>query len=319
MTVHTPNATVYRASHNSWRSIGSVVATLYCTGDLRTIAGYSQPEKSMNSALRQIAILILVAMPIFAHASPQRIVSIGLCTDQLLLLLADREQIASLSNWALDERMSYMRDAVGDIPINHASIEEIILLEPDLVIASEFVGRDTMQYLQRLGYPVAQLPVPTSVAETYDLIRQMGRHIGNSGRAESMVDSMRQQLMEIRSRYANRPPKTLVTYGPNGYTIGANTLENDIFLQAGYRNLAAEMGIEGFQSISLERLIAADPDVLQVDRDLSRQNALATSRLTHPVITKIMRHREPLDIPLRLRICAGPMLIEAVEMMAARR
>ena len=273
----------------------------------------------MEFVLRQIMILLVVAMPVLAHGKPQRIVSIGLCTDQLLLMLADREQIASISSWALEERMSYMRDAVGDIPINHASIEEIIRFEPDLVIASEFVGRDTMQFLKRLGYPVAQLQVPTSIAETYDLIREIGQRTGNATRAEDLIDSMQQELADISSRYATRPQKTFIIYGPNGFTIGAKTLENDIFVHAGYRNLAAEMGIEGFQSISLERLIAADPDVLQIDRNLSQQDALATSRLTHPVIAKIIRQREPLDIPLRLRICAGPMITEAVEMMAARR
>lgn len=273
----------------------------------------------MISVFRHFAILILIALPLFAHAKPQRIVSIGLCTDQLLLLLAEREQIASLSSWVLDEDLSYMRDAVGDIPINHASIEEIIRFEPDLVIASEFVGRDTLQMLQRLGYPVARLPVPTSVSETYELIREMGRQTGNSARAGELIESMRSELADIRSRYATRPQKTLIVYGPNGFTIGANTLENDIFVHAGYRNLAAEMGIDGFHSISLEQLIAANPDVLQIDRNLSRQNALANSRLTHPVIEKIIGQREALDIPLRLRICAGPMITEAVEMMAARR
>jgi iron complex transport system substrate-binding protein len=75
---------------------------------------------------------------------PQRIVSIGLCTDQLLLMLADRGQIASLSVWAKDANMSYMIDSVGDIPLNNASIEEVVRLQPDLVLASEFVAWDTV-------------------------------------------------------------------------------------------------------------------------------------------------------------------------------
>jgi iron complex transport system substrate-binding protein len=40
---------------------------------------------------------MLVSVPLFATDKPQRIVSIGLCTDQLLLMLAEREQIASVS------------------------------------------------------------------------------------------------------------------------------------------------------------------------------------------------------------------------------
>ena len=70
-------------------------------------------------------LLWFVAAPAGA-AKPQRIVSIGLCTDQLSLLLAERAQIASLSVWSRDRNMSYMIDAVGDIPLNNATVEEVI-------------------------------------------------------------------------------------------------------------------------------------------------------------------------------------------------
>lgn len=273
----------------------------------------------MDSMRRCLLLLLLTLLPFSTIGKPQRIVSVGLCTDQLLLMLAEREQIASVSHWVLDERMSYMRDAVGDIPINRATIEEIIRLKPDLVVASEFVARDTMRLLQLLGYPVYRFLVPTSVEETYGFIEEFGRQTGNESRAAEMIANMQARLSEIRGRYATRPPKTFIIFGPNGYTIGANTLEHDIFAHAGYHNLAAEMGIEGFQSVSLEQLVVANPDVLQVDLELSRQHSLATSHLTHPVIEKIIMQRELLDIPLNLRICAGPMIIEAVEMMAARR
>ena len=268
---------------------------------------------------RGLVLLLLTILSFSVVAKPQRIVSVGLCTDQLLLMLAERDQIASVSNWVLDERMSYMHAAVGDIPINHASIEEIIRLKPDLVIASEFVARDTTRLLKQLGYPVVRFLVPNSMDETYQLIEEFGRHTGNLARAQETITAMRTRLAEIQARYQTRPEKTFIIYGPNGYTIGANTLENDIFIHAGYRNLAAEMGIEGFQSISLEELVVADPDVLQIDLNLSQQQALATSHLTHPVIEKIIPRGELLDIPLNLRICAGPMITEAVEMMAKRR
>ena len=107
-------------------------------------------------------VLILISAPALAD-KPQRIVSIGLCTDQLLLMLAEPEQIASVSIWARDSNMSYMIDAVGDIPLNHASIEEVVGFEPDLVLASEFVAWDTLSLLRSLGYPVRQVPVVTSV------------------------------------------------------------------------------------------------------------------------------------------------------------
>ena len=262
--------------------------------------------------------LVLAAAPAMG-ASPQRIVSLGLCTDQLLLQLADRQQIASVSVWARHADMSYMIDAVGDIPLNSASIEEILQFEPDLVVASDYVAWNTVNFLRQLGVTVKQVPVATSVDEIYAVLNQFGAWTGNSARASALVAQMRRRLAEIERRYASRPRKSVIIYAPNGFTIGAETLENDLFERAGYRNLAAEMGITGFQSISLESLIAADPDVLQIDRDLSPQESLATATLEHPVLASLLRKREYLDIPLNLRICAGPMIVDAIEMMAARR
>jgi len=267
---------------------------------------------------------ILAAVTVFAAtgaqaASPQRIVSIGLCTDQLLLQIAEREQIASLSSWSVDPELSYLADSVGDIPLNDASVEAVVGFEPDLVLASTFAAWNTARLLRQLGYEVRQIPPVESIADIYELLRQVGRWTGNVPRAERLVGEMQQRLAEIERRYASRPEKTVIVYAPNGFTVGAGTLENDVFVHAGYRNLATEMGIEGFQPVALESLLAADPDVLQIDRDLSRPDSLATAYVGHPVLEKASQQREQLDIPVRLRICGGPMIVEAVEAMARRR
>ena len=264
-------------------------------------------------------VLILVSAPLFATDKPQRIVSIGLCTDQLLLLLAEREQIASLSVWAQDQNMSYMIDAVGDLPLNNSSVEEVIQYQPDLVVASKYAAWDSAKFLRQLGYAVKQIPLARSIADIYSLLRQFGEWTGNQQRAESVIVQMQSELAEIQQRYAGRPQKTVMVYSPNGFTIGDNTLENDLFNHAGYINLAAAMGIEGFQPIALETLIAANPDVLQIDRTLSRPASLPTAYVDHPALAKMIEHREYLDIPTRLRICAGPMITEAIESMAQRR
>lgn len=262
---------------------------------------------------------LLVSASLFAAEKPQRIVSIGLCTDQLLLMLAEREQIASLSVWAKDENMSYMIDAVGEIPLNNSSVEEVVRYQPDLVVASQFAAWDTAKFLRQLGYEVKQIPPAKSITDIYALLRQFGEWTGNQKRAEMMIHTMQQEIREIRERYTERPRKSVIVYSPNGFTIGANTLENDLFEHAGYINLAAKMGIDGFKPIALESLIAADPDVLQVDRTLSRADSLATAYMGHPALDKMIEHREYLDLPTRLRICAGPMITEAIENMARRR
>ena len=133
------------------------------------------------------ALLLFVVSLVNAGDRPQRIVSISLCTDQLLLLLAERDQIASLSTWAVDENMSYMIDAVGDIPLKDSSIEEIIRYQPDLVVANRFAAWDSTKFLRQLGNQVKQIPLAESIAEIYDLLREYGEWTGNQRRAVLFV------------------------------------------------------------------------------------------------------------------------------------
>jgi len=281
-------------------------------------------QQSYISILSALILMLAVVSPHplaagGAAVGPQRIVSIGLCTDQLLLMMAQRSQIASLTSSATSLQMSYMADAVGDIPLNNASVEEIIPYRPDLIVGTDFAARDTTRFLRQLGYEVKLAALPKTIEEIYTLLTRFGEWTGNQARAASMIAKMKHEIAEIQARYAHRPEKTMIIYSPNGYTIGANTLENDVLKYAGFRNLSAEMGIVGFKKISLEKVIEARPDFLQLDNHVFNRDSLASSYIGHPVLNKLVDNKEFLFIPSRLRACAGPMVTEAIDFMAQKR
>ena len=69
-----------------------------------------------------VAVALWLAPPALAEA-PSRIVSINLCADELLLSLADANQIAALSPYAVDEDLSFMAsEATG---FRHDAAEEL--------------------------------------------------------------------------------------------------------------------------------------------------------------------------------------------------
>src|SRR3546814_12608420 len=68
-----------------------------------------------------------------APAIPQRIVSINLCADQLVLALADRGQIAGLTKNATDPEMSGEAAKARGIALLSNSAEQILAIEPDLI------------------------------------------------------------------------------------------------------------------------------------------------------------------------------------------
>jgi iron complex transport system substrate-binding protein len=271
------------------------------------------------AVISSLAVLPLHSADIGVSSKPQRIVSIGLCTDQLLLTMVQRSQIASLTMSSTDQKMSYMADAVGDIPLNNTSVEEVIAYKPDLIVGSQFAARDTTRFLRQLGYEVKLVNLPRTVEQIYLQLTSFGEWTGNQLRAATIIKQMKQEIIDIQARFADRPEKTTIIYSPNGYTIGANTLEHDVLKHAGFRNLSAEMGIVGFKKISLEKVIAARPDFLQIDNHVYNRNSLASSYLGHPVLNKVVDNKEHLFIPSRIRACAGPMVTEAIAYMAQKR
>lgn len=251
--------------------------------------------------------------------SPKRIVSIGQCTDQLLLMVADREQIASLTYFAADPDISYMVHAVGDLPLNRAGAEEVISYQPDLVIGSTYASQDTARLLRTLGYRVELSEPPDTLEEVRQQIVRVGEWTGQQARAQQVVAEMDQRLRDIQERYAHRPTRRIMVYSPNGYTIGRHTLEDELFRAAGFHNVSAELGVEGFQTISMEQLVAAQPDFIQIDNYIYNQNSLASSYINHPVLKSMLPEERRLYMPTIWRDCAGPMVVDAIEYLASRR
>jgi len=63
--------------------------------------------------------------------------------------------------WAADPELSWLADEVGDIPLNHSLAEEIVPLQPDLVLAGQFSDVQVISLLRRLGIRVEVMEVET--------------------------------------------------------------------------------------------------------------------------------------------------------------
>src|SRR5690606_39297055 len=59
-------------------------------------------------------------------AAPRRIVSINACADQLLLALADRQQILALTHYARDPNMSFYADRAQGLPTIRGDAEQVL-------------------------------------------------------------------------------------------------------------------------------------------------------------------------------------------------
>lgn len=272
-------------------------------------------------AIRQIAatLLALAAMA-GADAQPQRIASLNLCTDQLLLLLVPRARIASVSDWAARPESSYMAEAARGLPLNRGLAEGVLPYHPDLIIAGQFNDPSMISLLRQLGYRVEVVSVPRNLDEARADILHFGELVGAERAARDLLRDMDQRLRRIAARIAGKPAQLAAVYAPNGVTVGRGTVLDDILSHAGLRNLAAERGVSGYGQFSLEQLLVAKPQwlILDVTAEVSG-GSIAHSYLQHPALAAVTANARVVAMPPRLSECVGPMTVDAIELLVSQR
>jgi iron complex transport system substrate-binding protein len=248
-----------------------------------------------------------------AH-KPTRIVSVNLCTDELVLRLADHQNIASVTWLAATSSASNVADLAMQVPVNHGLAEEVIPLAPDLVVAGLYTARAAVALLKRTGIPVLDLDVPRSLSEIRAQYRQVGEALGEAERAARIIAEMDSRLAGIPVNLTSPRPRAMV-FNANGYTIGKGTLTDEIITRAGMENLSATLGIDKYGQVSLETVVTNAVDVLIVSAYRDGPPAMATEVLRHPVLAKISDRTRIAVVPSRLWACAGPGNIDAIALL----
>src|SRR4030081_2112784 len=156
------------------------------TGQFRFLAG-----------LLAVAPVAVMGGSSVAAALP-RIASMNLCTDQLLIPLADPAQIVGLSRFSRDAWQSWVAGDAWSFPALSGGAEDVLLLNPDVVVASLFDKRSTRELLKAHGLHLAEFAVPQNLAEAEIQIREMGEIAGHPDRAAAEIARLDAALARAR-------------------------------------------------------------------------------------------------------------------------
>jgi iron complex transport system substrate-binding protein len=257
--------------------------------------------------------LVVLFLSVDTIAKPQRVVSLNLCADQLLIQLLEPEQLVGITQLASDPGASYLYEEAAQFHQHNDRIEEVIALKPDLVVAGAFTAQPTNQLLEELGYKVIKLGLPTTVDEIFQQITFLGEQINQQQRARGLILAMRDELAELALARQNIPPLRAVVYYANGFSAGNKTIVNEILKQAGLKNIAVELNLDYIAPLSLESLLASHPDVLLLGRLDDNTDSLAHQVLRHDAIDRYasLKQVQKIMVPDRYWSCAGPSSIAA--------
>src|SRR6202041_1735616 len=129
---------------------------------------------------------ILSPGPVSAPGLPH-IASMNLCMDQLLISLADPEQILGLSRYARERFESFSADDARQFRVLSGGAEDILQLHPDIVVASLYDKRSTRELLKEKGVRLAEFAVSRNLDEVKAQIREMGDLVGHPDRAKAEI------------------------------------------------------------------------------------------------------------------------------------
>jgi iron complex transport system substrate-binding protein len=248
--------------------------------------------------LLAVLILLLAAGPARAAG---RVVSLNLCTDQMLVLLAP-EQVAALSPLARDPALSFVASQAAALPRVRASAEAVLGLHPDLVLGARFGAQATLAVLEQEGVRVVRLDLPADFDGIRAWTRMIAALLGVPDRGEALIAGMDRTLAITHPA----PSRDAIAVEPRGFTAGGDTILGAAMRTAG---LLVEAGSG---RTTLETLVRHPPGLLVVP-DAPRFPSLATAMLDHPALRDIPKRA----IPPNLTICPGPFSAQAVALLAS--
>lgn len=238
------------------------------------------------------------------NGSPQRIVSVNLSSDEILLSLVPQKVIA-VSYLSVEPGISNVAEAAREVPYKlKADPERILALQPDLVVVGGHTPVDVVEQLKKAGLKVFRIHRYGSIREIEETILELGEVIKEKENAKKLVAEMRAKLMTVAGLTAKAKRLRLISYNPSGFTAGRATIFDDLVRHAGGRNLSSEAGIRGFKKLSLEKLLVMDPEAIITSAWTPRAPHFFQEFSSHPALQEVsaFKAKRVYQIPGRLMV-----------------
>ncbi len=266
------------------------------------------------AAVRILGTILVALLPFPAAArEPSRIVSLDYCADQFVLKLVERDRILAVSPDAV-KSFSYMRKTAEGIPQVRPRVEDVLPLDPDLVVRSYGGGPGLGAFLARAGVRVAQVGPADDFDGVKRILGEMAAALGAPARGAALIRDMELREAALPGE-AGR--ETMLYLTPSGVTTGPGTLVHEMMRMAGFRNYQEK---PGWRSIPLERLAYGRPDRIAAaffNGDTAMLESWSAMR--HPVARTLLRDLPVMTLPGAWTACGSWFLLDAIEALAAAR
>ncbi len=189
----------------------------------------------------------------------RRIVSLGPINTENVYLLGAEDRLVANTSYCVRPEAAREKEKIGSVM--QVSLEKIISLRPDLVLATGLTQQQQLDKMRALGLRVVQFEQPSSFASICSQFLRLGRLLGLEERAREIVARARARVKQVQDHYAVAPcQKVFLQIGSQPmFSSVVGSFTNDYISYSGALNIA---GTRSNGAMNYERVLAADPDVI---------------------------------------------------------
>jgi iron complex transport system substrate-binding protein len=250
-------------------------------------------------------------------SAPQRIVSLAPGITETLYALNLDDKIVGVTSFCDWPAAARTRPQIGGF--TNPSIEKIVSLKPDLIIATADGNRkDTVLQLERLGLPV----YVTNPSDTKGILRSIlniGKISNREKNAGILVEKLQRRLNNIAVQIRHkRKPRIFFQIGLEPVvTAGKGTLINEAIERAGGINIAGD-DVARYPRYSAEGIMGASPEIILFAPMINDKEFTMVKNFWREFegIPAVKNNRiYPIKTDLISR--ASPRIVDAIEKMAS--
>jgi iron complex transport system substrate-binding protein len=265
-------AEVQRAAIACLRLAASVAIATACTIAAPSYATTQfQPAVSADASPARMAITDDLGRTIEVPQPVRRIVSLAPNLTETVFALNAGDRVVGDTD--VDDFPAAAKNIahVGDVLA--PSLEEIVALHPDLVLATNDLNRrETVEALARLGFAV-YVTHPMSIEDVLKSTAAIASLIGAGDRGDAAVAGMRARLDALAQRLSGVPPRRVlfVVWTQPLTSVGTHTFLAEALAHAGAQSVVDIS--DGWPKISIEYALKLQPEYLVFAGSLAEANA----------------------------------------------
>jgi len=244
---------------------------------------------------------VLSALLLALASAPIRVASVNLCTDEMLLLLAKPDEIASISFLSRDPGETVLWRKARGLPANDGTIEQVLSEHPAAILNMGGGGRSRAYLASRIGIHPVDIALPMTLNDVVSNLRRVATVLGDVHRA----DPWARRIAALR-RSAPATAEDAIWISGGGFTLASDSLGAQWLRLAGLRQRPIVGG-----KVPLETLLTAPPKALVISDYRSGQMSGGVRWLAHPIVQHAASQHIVTDG--RAWTCMGPLMVAEIE------